>query len=47
LSTLEDAKYDLDSFPDDALSLHDEGMISGTDHDWSVDCQGLETLYMP
>ncbi|RCV28278.1 hypothetical protein SEVIR_5G398200v4 [Setaria viridis] len=48
LSTLEDTKYDsLDSFPDDALSLH-EGMISGPDnHDWSVDCQGLEALYMP
>ncbi|XP_066310322.1 uncharacterized protein [Miscanthus floridulus] len=47
LSMLEDAKYDsLDSFPGDALSLH-EGMISGTDHDWSVDCQGLEALYMP
>jgi hypothetical protein len=47
LSTLDDTKYDsLDSFPDDALSLH-EGMISGTDHDWSVDCQGLEALYMP
>ncbi|RLN03243.1 uncharacterized protein C2845_PM13G14370 [Panicum miliaceum] len=47
LSTLEDTKYDsLDSFPDDALSLH-EGMISGPDHDWSVDCQGFEALYMP
>ncbi|GJM92458.1 hypothetical protein PR202_ga08934 [Eleusine coracana subsp. coracana] len=47
LSTLEDTKYDsLDSFPDDALSLH-EGIISGPDHDWSVDCQGLEALYMP
>ncbi|PUZ53811.1 hypothetical protein GQ55_5G079800 [Panicum hallii var. hallii] len=47
LSTLEDTKYDsLDSFPDDALSLH-EGMICGPDHDWSVDCQGLEALYMP
>ncbi|WVZ68043.1 hypothetical protein U9M48_017033 [Paspalum notatum var. saurae] len=48
LSTLEDTKYDsLDSFPDDALSLHD-GMISGADHDWSmVDCQGLEAFYMP
>jgi hypothetical protein len=48
LSTLEDTKYDsLDSFPDDALSLH-EGMISGPDnHDWTVDCQGLEALYMP
>ena len=49
LSTLEDTKYEsLDSFPDDALSLH-ESMISGPDsHDyWSVDCQGLEALYMP
>ncbi|CAL4946432.1 unnamed protein product [Urochloa decumbens] len=48
LSTLEDAKYDsLDSFPDDALSLH-ESMISAPDnHDWGVDCQGLEALYMP
>jgi len=49
LSTLEDTKYDsLDSFPDDALSLH-ESMVSGSDvHDyWSVDCQGLEALYMP
>ena len=49
LSTLEDTKYDsLDSFPDDALSLH-ESMISGPDsHDfWSVDCQGLEAFYMP
>ena len=49
LSTLEDTEYDLldSSFPDDALSLH-EGMVSGTDHDWSVvDCQGLEALYMP
>ncbi|KAL6840262.1 hypothetical protein ACP4OV_030072 [Aristida adscensionis] len=48
LSTLEDTKYDsLDSFPDDALSLHD-GMISGSsDNDWSMDCQGLEALYMP
>ncbi|KAL6614110.1 hypothetical protein ACP70R_036380 [Stipagrostis hirtigluma subsp. patula] len=47
LSTLEDTKYDsLDSFPDDALSLH-EGMIGGSDHDWSMDCQGLEALYMP
>ncbi|XP_062186988.1 dof zinc finger protein DOF3.4-like [Phragmites australis] len=47
LSTLEDTKYDsLDSFPDDALSLH-ESMISVSDHDWSVDCEGLEALYMP
>ncbi|RLN25373.1 uncharacterized protein C2845_PM07G29690 [Panicum miliaceum] len=48
LSTLEDTKYDsLDSFPDDALSLH-EGLISGPDnHDWSMDCQGLEALYLP
>ncbi|KAF8775222.1 hypothetical protein HU200_004623 [Digitaria exilis] len=49
LSTLEDTKYDsLDSFPDDALSLH-EAMISGPadNHDWTVDCQGLEALYMP
>uniref|UniRef100_J3L656 Uncharacterized protein n=1 Tax=Oryza brachyantha TaxID=4533 RepID=J3L656_ORYBR len=47
LSTWEEPKYDsLDSFPDDAMSLH-EGMISAPDHDWSVDCQGLEALYMP
>ncbi|XP_062208674.1 uncharacterized protein LOC133910177 [Phragmites australis] len=47
LSTLEDTKYDsLDSFPDDALSLND-GMISAAYQDWSVDCQGLEALYMP
>jgi hypothetical protein len=47
LSTLEDTKYDsLDSFPDEASSLH-EGMINVFDHDWSVDCQELEALYMP
>jgi hypothetical protein len=46
LSTLEDTKYDsLDSFPDEASSLH-EGMINVFDHDWSVDCQELEALYM-
>jgi hypothetical protein len=48
LSTLEDTKYDsLDSFPHDALSLHEGMMITGPDHDWSVDCQGLEALYLP
>jgi hypothetical protein len=47
LSTFEDTKYDsLDSFPDEAPSLH-EGMINVFDHDWSVDCQGLEALFMP
>uniref|UniRef100_A0A0D9V861 Dof zinc finger protein n=1 Tax=Leersia perrieri TaxID=77586 RepID=A0A0D9V861_9ORYZ len=47
LSTWEEPKYDsLDSFPDDAMSLH-EGLIGAPDHDWSVDCQGLEALYMP
>jgi hypothetical protein len=47
LSTLEDTKYDsFDSFPHDVLSLH-EGVITGPDHDWSVDCQVLEALYMP
>ncbi|XP_052156509.1 dof zinc finger protein 4-like [Oryza glaberrima] len=47
LSTWEEPKYDsLDSFPDDAMSLH-ECMIGAPDHDWSVDCQGLEALYMP
>ncbi|KAG8054640.1 hypothetical protein GUJ93_ZPchr0001g30109 [Zizania palustris] len=48
LSTWEDTKYDsLDSFPDDAMSLHEGSMIGAPDHDWSVDCQGLEALYMP
>ncbi|PNT73247.1 uncharacterized protein LOC100821289 [Brachypodium distachyon] len=47
LSTWEEPKYDsLDSFPDDALSLHDHGILAA-DHDWSADCQGLEALYMP
>ncbi|KAK1668554.1 hypothetical protein QYE76_056713 [Lolium multiflorum] len=46
LSTWEEPKYDsLDSFPDDAMSLH-EGILAA-DHDWTADCQGLEALYMP
>jgi hypothetical protein len=46
LSTWEEPKYDsLDSFPDDAMSLHDG--ILAADHDWSADCPGLEALYMP
>jgi hypothetical protein len=46
LSTWEEPKYDsLDSFPDDAMSLHDG--ILAADHDWSADCPGLEALYIP
>ncbi|KAL5222605.1 hypothetical protein ABZP36_027318 [Zizania latifolia] len=48
LSTWEDTTYDsFDSFPDDAMSLHEGSIIGAPDHDWSVACQGLEALYMP